>query len=271
MALTKTYSSPEEAENSIILAIGNETNPDKLREKLGLTYDIFTTSLFDDIEFTQALDELWVILTSDVDGDGNLTGNDLRITLNKSKKELEDLFLDLNSLLTTNVGSLTSVKLLQSIATVATRFWLLEPNTKYGADLFLKVMIYMVFVRLAKINSMLLEEETIRTLIVRLISHLHYTLLKTKMVEDILKEANERFNKITGSCCGKPKDMPRERILSLYTSEVKSSIVTAKMLMNEKRARGLAEKRSIDLKKHIDEMESRQLPPEEIVIGIKKD
>lgn len=262
-ALSKTYSSPEDAEASIMLAIGNETNPDKLLEKLGLKYDALVTNLFDDLEFTQALDELWLILTSDVDKDGNLTSTDLRITLNKSKKELEDLFLDLNSLLTTDIGFLTSVKLLQSIATVATRFWTLDLDTKYGGEIFLKVMVYMVFVRLAKINSKLLKEETVRTLIVHLIAYLYYSLLKTNIVEDILKEANERFKKVSLFCCGGTKDMPRERILSRYTSEVKSSVVTAKMLMNEKRSRQVAEKR-------LEKMKHQELPHEEVVIGLKK-
>lgn len=263
-ALTKTYNSPEEAETAILLAIGDEINPDKLKEKLGLKYNVLITNLFDDLEFTQALDQLWVILTADVDGDGKLSGNDLHVTLNRSKKELENMFLDLNSLISTDVGSLTSVKLLQSIATVATRFWILEPATKYGAELFLKVMVYTVFVRLAKINPKLLKEETIRVLLARLISYLHYTLLKTKMVEDIIKETNERFKKVSIFCCGGKKDMPRDRILSLYTSEVKSNVVIAKMYMNKKREHSNIERRIKEM-----ETKSQQFLQEEVVVGLK--
>lgn len=227
------FTTTEEVEKTLLSLIGSETDPSKLKTNLGLDYDDVLLSLFKDSEFVEAIDETFRLLTSDVDNDGKFTENDLKMTLDKTKEELVTMFSSVDILLNTKVSELIGYKLFENFVIIVNKMKDIKADKTTILDIFLKMIVYQMLIKLPTINSDLITNEQLKILMIKIIAKIYIGLVNSKMVESIIADIYTRFTKSSWYCCGS-QEQPKSVLLIKNNKDISFGVSAHKLTAKSK-------------------------------------
>lgn len=167
--------------------------------------DDSVVGLIGDPYFIEKLEEIFEILTSDVDGDGKITINDLQTTLQRSLEDLEAVFSNIELLLLSD-NAKVGIRLVENILIIVSG--IMSKKITWSADkiqmVLFKVMVYFLVEILPKGSRRDYRPET-RILLIQMVTKLLNSLVSMHVLSVTVAKINNLIPEIKSffSCCGK--------------------------------------------------------------------
>jgi hypothetical protein len=207
--------------------------------------------LIGDPYFIEKLEEIFEILTSDVDGDGKITINDLQTTLQRSLEDLETVFGDIELLLLSD-NAKVGVRLVENILIVVSG--IMTRKITWSVDktrlILFKVLIYFLIEILPKGSNRNYRPET-QIILIQIITKLLNSLMSMHLLSVTMNKINNLIPTVKNcftSCCGDNKSSSKA-IVQIQQRRLQQKLIADARLVGSKIAQ---KKKIIELQKEIN-------------------